>query len=169
MTYEGLSAAYPAMTGDSGAPSDFIEQMNSIPKYMASRTLRGTGWNATVIEGDVATFVADLKRQPGGNIIKYGNGPLDVTFMEHGLIDEFHLLMTPVAVGRGQHMFEAIEGGPACISSSDAVQQRSRDIRLHADVASAWPECGQSAEEGVVRAGRPRGPAWVFPVAEEGT
>jgi dihydrofolate reductase len=33
--------------------------------------------------------------------------------MEHGLIDEFHLLMTPVAVGRGQHMFEDIDGGPA--------------------------------------------------------
>ncbi|HXN59016.1 MAG TPA: dihydrofolate reductase family protein [Acidimicrobiales bacterium] len=41
------------------------------------------------------------------------NGPLDATLMEHGLVDEFHLLITPVAVGRGQHMFEAIEGGPA--------------------------------------------------------
>ena len=61
----------------------------------------------------MASFVADLKQQPGGNIIKYGNGPLDVALKEHGLIDEFHLLMTPVAVGRGQHMFEAIENGPA--------------------------------------------------------
>ena len=113
LTYEGLSAAYPAMTGDAGAPSDFIERMNSIPKYVASTTLREAGWNATVIEGDVASFVGDLKQQPGGNIIKYGNGPLDATLMEHGLVDEFHLLMTPVAVGRGQHMFEAIEGGPA--------------------------------------------------------
>ena len=114
LTYEGLSAAYPAMTSvDSGVPSDFIERMNSIPKYVASTTLREAAWNATVIDGDVASFVADLKQQPGGNIIKYGNGPLDATLMEHGLIDEFHLLMTPVAVGRGQHMFEAIEDGPA--------------------------------------------------------
>jgi dihydrofolate reductase len=79
---------------------------------VASTTLREAAWNATVIDGDVASFVADLKQQPGGNIIKYGNGPLDATLMEHGLIDEFHLLMTPVAVGRGQHMFEAIENGP---------------------------------------------------------
>ncbi len=114
LTYEGLSAAYPAMTGyDSGVPSDFVERMNSIPKYVASTTLRETVWNATVIDGDVASFVADLKKQPGSNIIKYGNGPLDATLMEHGLIDEFHLLMTPVAVGRGQHMFEAVEHGPA--------------------------------------------------------
>jgi len=114
LTYEGLSAAYPAMNGsDSGVPSDFIERMNSIPKYVASRTLRETTWNASIIDGDVASFVAYLKQQPGGNIVKYGNGPLDITLMEHGLIDEFHLLITPVAVGRGQHMFEAIENGPA--------------------------------------------------------
>jgi dihydrofolate reductase len=55
------------------------------------------------------SFVADLKQQPGGNIIKYGNGPLDVTLMKHGLVDEFHLLLTPVAVGRGQHLFDDID------------------------------------------------------------
>jgi dihydrofolate reductase len=87
--------------------------MNSIPKYVASTTLRETTWNATIIEGDVAPFVSDLKKQPGGNIIKYGNGPLDATLMEHGLIDEYHLLLTPVAVGRGQHLFESIDTAPA--------------------------------------------------------
>ena len=61
----------------------------------------------------MALFVADLKQKPGGTIVKYGNGPLDATLMEHGLIDEFHFLGTPVAVGRGQHLFEGIDGGPA--------------------------------------------------------
>lgn len=113
-TYEGLSAAYPTMTGgDSRAFCDFIERMNSIPKYVASTTLGETTWNSTVIDGDVASFVADLKQESGGNIIKYGNGLLDVTLMEHGLIDEFHLLVTPVAIGRGQHMFEDIDTAPA--------------------------------------------------------
>ena len=114
LTYEGLSAAYPGMNGgDSRTFQEFIERINSLPKYVASTTLQETTWNATVIEGDVASFVADLKRQSSGNVIKYGNGPLDVTLMEHGLIDEFHLLVTPVAVGRGQHMFESIDGAPA--------------------------------------------------------
>ena len=113
VTCEGLSAAYPTMTGgESGASRDFIDRMNSIPKYVASTTLREAKWNATVIEGDVASFVADLKKQPGGNIIKYGNGSLDVTLIEHGLIDEFHLLLAPVAVGRGQHMFETVSSAP---------------------------------------------------------
>jgi dihydrofolate reductase len=112
-TYEGLSAAYPAMTDDSGVPNEFIARMNSIPKYVASTTLEDTTWNATVIDGEVAPFVADLKRRTAGTIVKYGNGPLDATLMEHGLIDEFHLLLTPVAVGRGQHLFESIDTAPA--------------------------------------------------------
>jgi dihydrofolate reductase len=113
-TYEALSAAYPTMSGgDSEVFTEFIDRMNSIPKYVASTTLRVATWNARVIEGDVASFVKDLKQQPGGNIIKYGNGPLDVTLMEHGLIDEFHLLLTPVAVGKGQHLFEDIDTAPS--------------------------------------------------------
>jgi dihydrofolate reductase len=113
VTYEGLSKAYPTMTGGDAALNEFIDRMNSIPKYVATTTLRETSWNATIIEGDVATFVSDLKKQPGGNIIKYGNGSLDATLMEHGLVDEFHLLLTPVAVGRGQRLFESIDAAPA--------------------------------------------------------
>ena len=60
----------------------------------------------------MAGFVADLKRQPGGTIVKYGNGPLDRLLMEHGLIDKFHLLLTPVAAGSGQHLFEEIHDAP---------------------------------------------------------
>jgi dihydrofolate reductase len=86
--------------------------MNTIPKYVASTTRRETSWNATIIDGDVASFVAELKEKPGRNIIKYGNGLLDSTLMEHGLIDEFHLLLTPVAVGRGQHQFESVDNAP---------------------------------------------------------
>jgi dihydrofolate reductase len=106
-TYEGLSAAYPAM-----ASSPFVDRMNSIPKFVASRSLRSASWNATVIAGDVVDFVADLKRQPGGDIVKYGNGPLDRALMSDNLIDEFHLLLTPVAAGSGKHLFEEIPDAP---------------------------------------------------------
>ena len=130
LTYEGLSAAYPTMTsGDSGVPNDFIDRMNSIPKYVASNSLHETAWNATVIDGDVASFVADLKRQPGGNIVKYGNGPLDATLMEHGLIDEFHLLLTPVAIGHGQHLFESVETA-AALDLVDVTRFRSGVLLL---------------------------------------
>jgi len=106
-TYEGLSAAYTAMPSNA-----FVDRMNSIPKFVASTTLTEATWNATVIPGDVANFVADLKRQPGRHIVKYGNGPLDRPLMANNLIDEFHLLLTPVAAGSGRHMFEEIQGAP---------------------------------------------------------
>ena len=49
-TYEGLSAAYPAM-----ASSPFVDRMNSIPKFVASTDTEGGSWNATVIPGDVVS------------------------------------------------------------------------------------------------------------------
>lgn len=103
-TYQGLSAAYTSMQ-----PNAFVDRMNSMPKYVASSTLKDAAWNATVINGDVAAFVADLKQQPGKDIIKYGTGPLDDTLLAHDLIDEFHFLLTPVAVGKGTHLFEDLE------------------------------------------------------------
>ena len=106
-SYEGPSAAYPAMTS-----TPFVDRMNSIPKYVASKTLTETTWNATLICGDVAALVTDLKRHPGGDIVKYGNGPLDQVLMADNLIDEFHILLTPVAAGSGRHMFEDIPGPP---------------------------------------------------------
>ena len=114
LTYEGLSVAYTRMARDApaGVPIDFIARMNSIPKFVASTTPRELTWNATTIDGDVASFVDDLKRNGGQNLLKFGNGPLDATLMEHGLIDEFHLWLTPVAIGKGTHLFESIDTAP---------------------------------------------------------
>lgn len=102
-TYEGLSAAYTAMPS-----SPFVDRMNSIQKYVASNSLQELGWNASVIKGDVAESIARLKQEPGNQLIKYGNGSLDAVLMKARLIDEFHILLAPVTVGTGQHMFESI-------------------------------------------------------------
>ncbi len=113
-TYEHLSVAYTRMADEAPAhvPADFISRMNSIPKFVATTTPTELTWNATTIDGDLASSVADLKRNAGQNLLRYGNGPLDVTLMEHGLIDEFHLYLTPVAIGTGQHLFESIDDAP---------------------------------------------------------
>jgi dihydrofolate reductase len=99
VTDAGLFIAYTAMS-----PNAFVDRMNAIPKYVASRTLPEGRWNATLIKGDVASFVTDLKQDNAGSILRYGNGALPRTLMEGNLIegnliDEFHLLLTPVAVG----------------------------------------------------------------------
>jgi dihydrofolate reductase len=110
-TYQGFSAAYPQMARDARplATTAFIDRMNAIPKFVVSRTLESAVWNATVINGDVVSAITELKRQPGQSILKYGTGPLDRLLMEHRLVDEYHVLLFPVAVPRGQRLFEDLE------------------------------------------------------------
>ena len=108
-TYEGLSAAYPAMVSPDGGPmADFIDRMNAIPKYVASTTLRTVGWNATLLAGDVVAQVADLKQQPGTYLLKYGTGPLDRVLVANGLVDEFRIWVVPVTNPPGQRLFEDV-------------------------------------------------------------
>ncbi|MEV0058155.1 dihydrofolate reductase family protein [Saccharopolyspora shandongensis] len=80
------------------------------PKYVASRTLQNseTTWNATVLDGDVAAQVAELKQQPGQDILKFGTGVLDHTLLEHGLVDELHLWLFPVIAGSGQRILDGL-------------------------------------------------------------
>jgi dihydrofolate reductase len=114
VSYEGMAGAYLRMAEEAppGTPTAFIDRMNRIPKYVASRTGAETPiWNATRIDGDVAEAVAGLKAA-GKSLLKYGTGTLDRTLVEHGLIDEFHLSLTPVAAGRGERLFEHLEGAP---------------------------------------------------------
>src|SRR5215469_9363998 len=69
--YEGLASAWPSMTDDTG----FAERVNSIPKYVASRTLQEPlDWNASLIKGDLTEAVPGLKRQHRGNLICFGCG-----------------------------------------------------------------------------------------------
>src|SRR6202171_2384938 len=68
-TYEGFAAAWPTMTGT----GDFGERMNSMPKYVASKTLKGPSWNATVLEGDLVEAIKQLKQQPGRDLLLAGS------------------------------------------------------------------------------------------------
>jgi dihydrofolate reductase len=106
VTYEAFAEAWSARAG----ADDFADRINSLPKYVASRTLKEPlTWNSTRIKGDVAAEIAKLKQQSGQNILQFGSGELTHTLMEHGLIDEIRLIVFPVAVGGGGHIFEKID------------------------------------------------------------
>jgi dihydrofolate reductase len=104
-TYQGFLDFWPRQTGE------IADRINTRLKYVASRTLAPgeAEWNATVLQGDVAEAVARLKAEPGSNIVKFGTGELDRTLFEHRLVDELYLSKVPVAVGRGERLFEGIE------------------------------------------------------------
>lgn len=108
VTYEGFAKAWPTMTGDA-----FAERMNSLPKYVASRTLKEPlTWNASLLKGDVAGAVAKLKEQPGQDILQYGMGELTHTLIKQGLVDELRFMVFPVAIGDGQRIFETFDKTP---------------------------------------------------------
>jgi len=73
VTYEGFAEAWPSRTDEQG----FADRMNSLPKFVASTTLKDPGWqNSTVLEGDVAQAVATLKEQPGQDVLVAGSRQL---------------------------------------------------------------------------------------------
>ncbi|GAB3659398.1 dihydrofolate reductase family protein [Hymenobacter agri] len=100
VTYEAFAGAWPNMPDAPGAA-----RMNSLPKYVASRTLHTAGWNASIIAGDVAAEVARLKQEPGQNLLIYGSGELVEYLRQHGLIDEYRLMIFPVVLGGGRRLF----------------------------------------------------------------
>lgn len=97
ITYEGFAAAWPTMEGT----GEFGAKMNSMPKYVASRTLATAAWNATIIEGDVADAVRRLKAEDGGDLLIGGSGQLIDFLTGHGLIDEYRLMVHPIVLGNG--------------------------------------------------------------------
>lgn len=103
-TYEGFAAAWPHMT----ETGEFGERMNTMPKFVASRTLAKAEWNATVIRGDVPGEVARLKEQPGLDLLIYGSGDFVDELTRHRLIDEYRLMVHPVIVGAGKRLFNGI-------------------------------------------------------------
>jgi dihydrofolate reductase len=104
-TYEGFAQAWPSRAG----ANEYTDRINAMPKHVASRTLKETTWNASVLEGDTAEAVAKLKEQPGDNLLKFGTGELDRTLLENRLVDEFHFWVFPVLAGGGQRLIEGID------------------------------------------------------------
>jgi dihydrofolate reductase len=100
--YEGLSAVWPTLTDDVG----FADRVNSLPKFVASKTLRGPlTWNSTLLEGEMEASVAALKERTRGNLLSFGFGDFAYQLVEHGLADELRYWVNPYSWGEGEHPF----------------------------------------------------------------
>jgi dihydrofolate reductase len=85
---------------------EWADKLNSMPKYVVSSTLEYARWgNATVLKGDVAGEISELKQKVDGEILVYASYQLGRLLIEHDLVDEFRLVVFPVVLGAGERLF----------------------------------------------------------------
>jgi dihydrofolate reductase len=100
VTYEGMAAYWKT------AQDEVAEYMNTLPKTVFSSTLERADWaNSTLVRGDAAAAVRELKRLESGDIFVFGSGKLCATLLEAGLVDEVRLALDPLVLGRGATLF----------------------------------------------------------------
>ena len=103
-TYDGFAAVWPSVDDQAG----FGRKMNSVRKYVASNTMKQAEWaNTSVLSGDVASAVRELKSGSGGDILIYGSAGLVHALMPHSVIDEVRMMIYPIVLGRGTRLFPA--------------------------------------------------------------
>ncbi len=103
VTYEGFASAWPSRKD----PEGFADRFNSMPKHVASRTLKRLEWNNShLVTGDLAAGVSKLKQKPGKDIVIHGSPGLIRSLMPHELIDEYRLLVYPLILGPGKRLFD---------------------------------------------------------------
>jgi dihydrofolate reductase len=107
-TYELLASYWPHASEEEQV---IAEPLNSLPKYVASTTLKDPlEWqHSTVLQGDVAEAVSALKQEGGGDLHVIGSPALVQTLIEHDLVDAFRVMIDPLVVGGGKRLFR--DGG----------------------------------------------------------
>ena len=100
VTYEGFAAAWPSREGE------FADKFNQMPKYVVSSTLDEPEWeNSTVLRGDLAEEVEQVKARHDGDVVVHGSAQLVQGLLERGLVDELRLMVFPVVLGAGKRLF----------------------------------------------------------------
>lgn len=102
-TWQVMAAAWPGRAGD-----PFADRMNALPKYVASRTLRGdeVGWNTTLLPADDALgAIAGLRDGAGDDLLVMGSASLARALVAADLVDALNLMIEPVLLGGGKRLF----------------------------------------------------------------
>jgi dihydrofolate reductase len=137
-TYENFARDWPAMDD----PDDpFAAKMNGLPKYVASHSLESAGWDpSTLLNGDVAAQVAELKGRHGRELQIHGSATLAQSLLAAGLIDLVRLVVAPVVVGTGRRLFP--EGGATAGFWLVGTENTPGGLAVHTYEAAGQPSFG---------------------------
>jgi dihydrofolate reductase len=103
VTFNEMAAHWPFSTDDYAAP------MNELPKVVFSKTLESADWNnSRVARGDLAEEITALRDAPGGDILAWGGASFLQALSRAGLVDEYRLVINPMALGDGLPLFKEL-------------------------------------------------------------
>ena len=115
--------------------------LNARPKYVASTTLTEASWaNTTLLSGDLAAAIGELKAKPGGELQVHGSGALIRWLLENDLVDEITLLVVPVVIGQGARLFP--DAGPDIALALVESRATSSGVTLQVYRAAGRPQYG---------------------------
>jgi len=108
VTYEMMAAFWPSAQAIARLPV-VADGMNRAPKVVFSRTLDRVAWNNTrLVKAGLAVEIRRMKHEPGPSMVILGSGTLVSQLAQEGLIDEFQIVVVPVALGSGRTLFDGI-------------------------------------------------------------
>jgi dihydrofolate reductase len=108
-TYEGMAGYWPSPAAREGDPA-VAGFMNAVRKVVFSTTLPSAEWeNTTLVSGDAAAAIKELKGQPGKDLAVFGSSRLTVSLLEQGLVDELRVMVMPVLLGAGHSLFSGLK------------------------------------------------------------
>ncbi len=109
VTYELMASYWPTPDVMKNDPI-VAERMNSLPKIVFSRTLDKVEWqNTRLVKDNIEDEIKNMKKQPGKDIALLGSGSIMSEFAQHGLIDEYRIMVNPVVLGSGNPLFKGIK------------------------------------------------------------
>lgn len=108
VTYDLMVSYWPTPMAAQHTP-DVAQRMNALSKVVFSRTLDKASWNNTrLVKGDLAEEVRKMKKEPGEGLTILGSGTIISQLAQAGLIDEFHVVVNPIVLGKGRTMFDGV-------------------------------------------------------------
>ncbi|WP_067650124.1 dihydrofolate reductase family protein [Nocardia harenae] len=106
--FELMAEYWPHVPGDAPpVEREFGQLWTAVPKVVFSRTLTEVAWNSTLVTGNAVEEVRRLKAE-GDGLAEIGGADLAAAVIPHGLIDEYHVYISPVVLGGGTPMFPAL-------------------------------------------------------------
>jgi dihydrofolate reductase len=107
VTYQMMAAYWPTAAGDDPAVA---LKMNTLPKFVVSRTLENADWaNTKIIRENAAEEILKLKQERGKDLALFGSAALLGALAQAGVVDEFRIMVNPILLGKGTPLFQGID------------------------------------------------------------